>query len=63
MVYSFARVGALVHMNVEDFYQNGWRLWFRLHEKGGTFHEVPAHHRAEEYLHAYIAAAGFELDR
>src|SRR5438067_509020 len=35
MVYSFARVGAVVGMNVEDFSQNGRRLSFRLHEKGG----------------------------
>jgi hypothetical protein len=29
-----------------------------LHEKGGKFHEVPAHHNAEVYVDAYIAAAG-----
>jgi len=29
-----------------------------LHEKGGKQHEVPAHHHAEEYLDAYIDAAG-----
>lgn len=58
MVYSFARVGAVVRMRVSDYYQNGRRCWFRLHEKGGKFHEVPAHHSAEEYLDAYLAAAG-----
>lgn len=58
MVFSFARVGAVVGMNTEDFYENGRRHWFRLHEKGGKFHEVPAHHKADEYLHAYIDAAG-----
>lgn len=63
MVYSFARVGAVVNMNVEDFYQNGRRLWLRLHEKGGRFHEVPAHHRAEEYVDAYLNAAQIETDR
>ena len=35
----------------------------RLHEKGGKFHEVPVHHKAEEYLDAYIAAAGLAGDR
>lgn len=60
MVYSFARVGAVVRMRVSDFYQNGRRCWFRLHEKGGKFHEVPAHHSAEEYLDAYLVAAGIE---
>ena len=52
MVFSFARVGAVVGMGVEDYYQNGKRCWFRLHEKGGKFHEVPAHHNAEAYLDA-----------
>lgn len=63
MVYSFARVGAVVKMNVEDYAQNGKRCSFRLHEKGGKFHEVPAHHRAEELVDAYIAAAGIAGDR
>ena len=58
MVYSFARVSAVVGMNVEDYYQQGKRWWLRLHEKGGKHHEVPAHHKAEEYLDAYIEAAG-----
>jgi integrase/recombinase XerD len=58
MIFSFARVGAVVGMNVEDYYQNGRRSRLRLHEKGGKFHEVPAHHNAEAYLDAYIEAAG-----
>ena len=57
MVYSFARVSAVIGMNVEDYYQQGKRWWLRLHEKGGKHHEVPAHHNAEEYLDAYIEAA------
>jgi len=63
MVYSFARVGAVVGMNVEDYYQQGKRFWLRLHEKGGKRHEVPAHHKAEEYVDAYIAAAGLADQR
>ena len=59
MVYSFARVSAVVGMNVEDYYQQGKRWWVRLHEKGGKHHEVPVHHKAEEYLDAYLRAAGF----
>jgi site-specific recombinase XerD len=58
MVYSFARIGAVLGMNVEDYCQQGKRSWFRLHEKGGKHHEVPAHRKAEEYLDAYLAAAG-----
>ncbi|MDR3634475.1 MAG: tyrosine-type recombinase/integrase [Isosphaeraceae bacterium] len=63
MVYSFARVSAVVGMAVEDYYQNGKRCWLRLHEKGGKFHEVPAHHNAEAYLDAYLHAAGIAEQR
>ncbi|MCP9496758.1 MAG: site-specific integrase [Pyrinomonadaceae bacterium MAG19_C2-C3] len=38
MVYTFARVGAVVRMHIEDYYENGRRSWFRLHEKGGKRH-------------------------
>jgi len=57
MVYSFARVSAVVGMNIEDFYLNGKRYWIRLHEKSGKLHEVPAHHNAEGYVDAYLQAA------
>jgi integrase len=60
MVYSFARVGAVTAMNVEDHFQQGKQFWFRLHEKGGKLHQVPAHHAAEEYLDAYLRAAGLD---
>ena len=75
MVYSFARVSAVVGMKVEDYFQEGKRWWFRLHEKGGTpapasagggageRHEVPAHHNAEAYVDAYLAAARTAQDR
>lgn len=58
MIYSFARVGAVCGMDVRDYYQIGKRTWFRLHEKGGKHHEVPAHHIAEDYVDAYLEAAG-----
>ncbi|QDV90774.1 Tyrosine recombinase XerC [Phycisphaerae bacterium RAS2] len=58
MVYSFSRVGAVVAMRVEDYFQSGKRWQVRLHEKGGKRHEVPCHHNAEAYLDAYIEAAG-----
>lgn len=58
MVYTFARVGALVAMNVEDYYAQGKRWWVRLHEKGGKQHDVPCHHRLEEFLDAYLDARG-----
>jgi integrase/recombinase XerD len=63
MVYSFARVSATLGMRVEDYYIEGRRAWFRLHEKGGKRNEVPAHHNAENYLDAYLEAAGIADDR
>src|SRR5262245_21033998 len=63
MVFSFARISAVLGMKVEDYYPNGKRWWLRLHEKGGKFHEVPAHHTAEAYLDAYIEAAGIAGDK
>ena len=63
MVYSFARVGAVVGMRVEDYFRNGKRFWFRLHEKGGKRHEVPVHHNAETYVDDYIQAAGIGADK
>ena len=62
MVYSFARVSAVIGMNVEDYYAFGRRCWLRLHEKGGKFHEIPAHHNAESYLDAYLDQAGIRDD-
>jgi integrase/recombinase XerD len=58
MVFSFARVSAALAMKVEDYYTEGRRAWFRLHEKGGKRHKVPAHHNAETYVDAYLDAAG-----
>ena len=57
MTYSFARVSAALGMNVKDVYTTKHRLWLRLYEKGGKRHEVPAHHKLEEYLREYIEAA------
>jgi site-specific recombinase XerD len=58
MIYSFARIGAVVAMRVEDYYASGKRWWLRLHEKGGKRHEMPAHHKLEQFLDEYLAAAG-----
>ncbi len=63
MVYTFARVGAAISMQVGDFYVQGRRGWVRLHEKGGKEHEMPTHHNLDHYLEEYIAAAGLTDDR
>jgi integrase len=58
MVYTFARISAVVAMRVEDYFANGKRWWVRLHEKGGKRHEMPAHHKLERFLDEYLDAAG-----
>ena len=58
MTYSLARVSAALKMEVRDYRPQGKRFKVHLHEKGGKVHEVPVHHKAEEYLDAYIEAAG-----
>jgi site-specific recombinase XerC len=57
MVFTFARVSAACGMNVGDLFHQQRRLWVRLHEKGGKFHEMPCHHTLEAYLAEYVEAA------
>jgi integrase len=58
MVYSFTRISAVVAMQVEDYFPAGKRWWVRLHEKGGKRHELPAHHKLEQFLDEYLDATG-----
>jgi site-specific recombinase XerD len=62
MVYSFARIGAALGMKVEDIFTQRRRLWVRLREKGGKYHEMPCHHNLETYIAAYIDGAGLADD-
>jgi integrase/recombinase XerD len=63
MIYTFARVGAVLQMNVGDYFTEGRRGWVRLHEKGGKEYEAPCHHKLEAYLDEYIRAAGIASDK
>jgi integrase/recombinase XerD len=58
MGYNFARVSALVGLARRDYRLEGKRARLRLLEKGNKEQLVWLHHEAEEYLDAYIAAAG-----
>jgi site-specific recombinase XerD len=62
MIYTFARIGAVLGMNVGDYFSQGRRGWVRLHEKGGKEHEAPCVPKLETYLDEYIAAAGIAAD-
>lgn len=54
MVYSFGRVSAVTFMTVADYYCSGQAL----HEKGGLYNVIPAHHVAQQHVDDYIKAAG-----
>ena len=62
MIYTFARVGAVLQMNVADYFSQGRRGWVRLHEKGGKEHEAPCVPKLEMFLDEYIAAADIAAD-
>jgi integrase/recombinase XerD len=63
MAYTFARVGAALAMNVSDYYPEG-KLWsVRLKEKGGKRKQIAVHHVLEEYMDAYLDAAGIRDDK
>jgi len=57
MVLTFARISAACGLNVSDIFHQQRRLWVRLHEKGGKFHEMPCHHTLEGYLAEYLERA------
>ena len=61
MLYSVARVSAVIGMRRQDYFPQGTRGWLRLHEKGGKRHDVPAHHVAETYLDAYLEAGAVDV--
>ena len=56
-------LSAAVSLRVADYYTQGPRSFFRLHEKGGRYNVVPAHHTAQEYVDAYLEAARIGEDR
>ncbi len=62
MLYTFARIGAVLQMNVCDYFVQERRGWVRLHEKGGKEFEAPCHHKLETYLDEFMAAAGIAGD-
>jgi integrase/recombinase XerD len=63
MTYTFARVSAVVGLDVGDYFRAGHRWKIRLREKGGQRRTVPVHHKAKEYLDGYLDAAGIREER
>ena len=60
MLFSFARVGAVVKMRARDFDDESGDAWLVLREKGGKARRIPAHHLVREAVRAYLVVAGFE---
>jgi site-specific recombinase XerD len=42
LAYTFARIGAVVNLKVEDYFQTGKRSLIRFKEKGGKEKEIPS---------------------
>src|ERR1700674_2186193 len=62
LAYTFARIGAVVNLKVEDYYPSGKRFLLRFREKGGKEKELPVHHKLEELLDEYLKASGLEKE-
>jgi len=58
LAYTFARIGAVVNLKVEDYFQTGKRSMIRFREKGGKETEIPVHHKLEELLDQYLEISG-----
>ena len=58
LAYTFARIGAVVNLKVEDYYPSGKRFLLRFKEKGGKEKDLPVHHKLEELLDEYLKATG-----
>ena len=58
LLYSWARVSAVVALKVEDYFERKGTHWLRFKEKRGKIHELPVHSKAKEAIDQWIAASG-----
>ena len=58
MIYTGARVGAVAKLAVRSFYCTGDQWAFRFDEKGGKSREIPCRHDLQQFVRAYVDAAG-----
>jgi integrase/recombinase XerD len=63
MLFSWARVSAVCGLRIKDYESSGRKTHLFLGEKGGKEHRVLLHHKAEEFLDAYVHAAEIGSDR
>lgn len=48
MVYTFARVHAVLSLRIQDYFPQGKRWWLRLTEKNSKVIDMPAHHSSRQ---------------
>ena len=60
MIYTFARVGAVVRLEVQHYRTVKREATLALHEKGGKWQRVPCHHKLADLLDAYLEVAGLK---
>jgi site-specific recombinase XerD len=62
LIYTAARVGAVVKLRLEDYSPDGNQWWFRFDEKGGKARTIPARYDLQAYVEEYLAAASVAGD-
>ncbi|MDB5348920.1 MAG: Phage integrase [Planctomycetota bacterium] len=58
LAYTAARVGAVAKLTLKNMIHDGAQYTLRFAEKGGKSREIPVRHDLEQFLLAYIQAAG-----
>lgn len=58
LIYTAARVGAVAKLNRQHFYENAGQHFLHFDDKGGKSREIPVRHDLEQFLMAYLDAAG-----
>jgi site-specific recombinase XerD len=62
LAYTSSRAGAVSNLRCGDFYDAGDHQWMlRFIEKGGKSREIPVRHDLQQFIAAYIEAAGLQL--
>jgi site-specific recombinase XerD len=62
LAYTFARIGSVVNLKVEDYYPCGKRFLLRFKEKRRQRERATRHHKLEEMLDQYLKASGLEKE-
>jgi integrase/recombinase XerD len=58
MAYTFARISAVVGLNVDDYFAATKGMKLRFHEKGGKYNEIWVNLKLQDYIDEYIEKAG-----